>query len=44
MNWIIRPATSDDAQGVINILNPIIKEAKYTILDIPFSLVSKTSQ
>ncbi|WP_438464537.1 GNAT family N-acetyltransferase [Marinomonas sp. PE14-40] len=38
VNWIIRPATPDDAQGVINILNPIIEEAKYTILDIPFSL------
>ena len=38
MNWIVRKVKVSDAQGVINILNPIIEEGRYTILDITFSL------
>jgi len=38
MNWIIREANTQDAQGIINILNPIIEEGRYTILDITFTL------
>lgn len=38
MNWIIREAKTQDAQGIINILNPIIEEGRYTILDISFTL------
>ena len=38
MEWQIREVTPDDAQGIIDILNPIIEEGLYTILDTPFSL------
>ncbi len=38
MEWIIQNVQKEDAQGIISILNPIIKEGKTTVLDKPFSL------
>lgn len=38
MDWIVRPVTRSDAQGVIDILNPIIEAGRYTILDITYTL------
>ncbi len=38
MEWIIRVVKKKDAQEIINILNPIIEEGLYTILDTTFSL------
>ena len=37
INWVVRKAKPSDAQGMIDILNPIIEEGRYTILDIPFT-------
>jgi len=38
MELIIRAVQKDDSQGIINILNPIIEEGLFTILDTTFSL------
>ena len=38
MGWIIRNAQKEDAQGILDILNPIIKEGLHTVLDTPFFL------
>lgn len=38
MKWFIRDVRDGDAQGVIEILNPIIEEGIHTVLDSPFSL------
>ncbi len=38
MELIIRLATVADAQGVIDVLNPIIEDGRFTVLDSPFSL------
>ena len=38
MDWMVRSASIDDAQGIIDILNPIIEEGRYTILDTPYTL------
>jgi L-amino acid N-acyltransferase YncA len=35
---IIRPVTLRDTRAVIDVLNPIIEEGKYTILDKPYTL------
>lgn len=37
-NMLIRFATPDDAQGIIDILNPIIEDGRFTVLDIPFTV------
>ncbi len=34
----IRQVTVDDAQGIIDVLNPIIIKGRYTILDQTFTL------
>ena len=38
MSLTIRQVTVDDAQGIIGVLNPIITEARYTILDKTFTV------
>ncbi|MFA0191458.1 GNAT family N-acetyltransferase [Vibrio lentus] len=38
MSLTIREVTIEDAQGIIDVLNPIIIEARYTILDQTFTL------
>lgn len=38
MSLTIRQVTVDDAQGIIGVLNPIIIEGRYTILDQTFTL------
>ncbi|WP_180958436.1 hypothetical protein [Vibrio sp. vnigr-6D03] len=38
LNIVIREAEVSDALGIINILNPIIEEGRFTILDKTFSL------
>lgn len=38
MEWPVRNALRTDAQGIINILNPIIETGRYTSLDTTFSL------
>lgn len=38
MSLTIRQVTVDDAQGIIDVLNPIIIEGRYTILDQTFTL------
>ncbi|MFZ0544388.1 MAG: GNAT family N-acetyltransferase [Candidatus Promineifilaceae bacterium] len=38
MEMIIRLGTPDDAQSVIDILNPIILDGRYTVLDAPFTV------
>ncbi|MBE1275240.1 GNAT family N-acetyltransferase [Enterovibrio baiacu] len=39
MQLVVREAKAEihDAEGIVNILNPIIDEGRYTILDTPFS-------
>jgi len=37
MKWVVRYAQKEDAQGIINILNPIIEDGLFTILDTTFS-------
>ncbi|MEC6906887.1 GNAT family N-acetyltransferase [Photobacterium piscicola] len=37
MSVVIRQATLDDAQGIANVLNPIITEGLYTVLDTTFT-------
>ena len=38
LNIVVREAEVSDALGIINILNPIIEEGRFTILDKTFSL------
>ncbi|MFA0069914.1 histone acetyltransferase, partial [Vibrio breoganii] len=38
MSLTIREVLVDDAQGIIDVLNPIIIEARYTILDQTFTV------
>ncbi|MFS1506362.1 N-acetyltransferase family protein [Vibrio lentus] len=38
MSLTIREVTVEDAQGIIDVLNPIIIEARYTILDKTFTV------
>ncbi|MFA0690674.1 GNAT family N-acetyltransferase [Vibrio splendidus] len=38
MSLTIREVAVEDAQGIINVLNPIIIEARYTILDQTFTV------
>ena len=38
MSLTIREVTIEDAQGIIDVLNPIIIEARYTILDQTFTV------
>ncbi|OMO20686.1 GNAT family N-acetyltransferase [Vibrio lentus] len=38
MRLTIREVTAEDAQGIIDVLNPIIIEARYTILDQTFTV------
>lgn len=38
MEWIIKAAKKEDAGGIISLLNPIIEEGLFTILDTTFSL------
>ena len=38
MNWEIRNVQTEDAQGITEILNPIIESGLYTILDKPFTV------
>ena len=38
MNLTVRQVVVSDAQGVIDVLNPIINEARYTILDNTFTV------
>jgi L-amino acid N-acyltransferase YncA len=38
MNFLIREAQPGDAEGIVNILNPIIEVGLYTVLDTPFSI------
>lgn len=37
MSLIIRQVRLEDAQGITEVLNPIIEEGLYTVLDTPFS-------
>lgn len=37
MALIVRQVNLDDAQGIVDVLNPIIDEGLYTVLDTPFS-------
>jgi len=37
MDVLIREARPDGAEGVVRVLNPIIKAGKYTILDTPLT-------
>ena len=41
MNWIIREAQSEDAEGIVGILNPIIEGGIYTVLDTPFTVAGE---
>ena len=36
-NILVRPATPEDAEGVVHILNPIIREGKQTVLSKEYS-------
>lgn len=38
MNVTVRKVSKQDAQGILDVLNPIIEEGLYTILDTTFSL------
>jgi L-amino acid N-acyltransferase YncA len=38
INLTIRPAVSDDAFGIVNVVNPIIEAGVYTAFDTPFSV------
>lgn len=38
MTLLVREAQTKDAQGIVNILNPIIEEGLFTVLDITFSV------
>jgi hypothetical protein len=38
INLTVRSATVDDAQGIIDILNPIIEDGRFTVLDTPFTV------
>jgi len=38
MEWIVRGDKKKDAQGIRNILKPIVEEGLFTILDTSFSL------
>ncbi len=38
MPFSIRPARLEDAQGIVDVLNPIIAAGSYTIMDAPLSL------
>ena len=37
MRFIVRQATVNDAEGVANVLNPIVEEGLYTVLDTTFT-------
>ncbi|WP_421848951.1 GNAT family N-acetyltransferase [Marinomonas sp.] len=38
MTLLVREVQTKDAQGIVNILNPIIEEGLFTVLDITFSV------
>lgn len=38
MKLIVKKAQKEDAQGIVNVLNPIIEDGRFTILDTPFSV------
>lgn len=38
MDITIRPVREEDAQSIIGLLNPIIREGKYSVMDMPFSV------
>jgi L-amino acid N-acyltransferase YncA len=38
MNIAVRPATADDASGIVAVLNPIIEDGRYTALDTTFTV------
>ncbi|EAS64552.1 hypothetical protein VAS14_02501, partial [Photobacterium angustum S14] len=37
MGLVVRQVTLDDAEGISNVLNPIIVEGLYTVLDTTFT-------
>ncbi len=37
MSLVVRQVTLDDAEGITNVLNPIIIEGLYTVLDTTFT-------
>ncbi|EJG0464095.1 histone acetyltransferase, partial [Vibrio parahaemolyticus] len=37
MSLVVRQVTLDDAEGITNVLNPIIIESLYTVLDTTFT-------
>lgn len=37
MDLVIRPVVPDDAEGVVNVINPIIETGRYTVFDTPFT-------
>jgi len=41
MNLSIRPATEEDAESIVGLLNPIIAAEKYTIVSEPISVVEQ---
>jgi L-amino acid N-acyltransferase YncA len=38
MDFLVRKARETDAEAIIELLNPIIREGKYTVLDSPFAV------
>jgi L-amino acid N-acyltransferase YncA len=37
-NFLIRPATPNDAEAIVAVFNPIIAEGRYTAFDTPFTI------
>lgn len=43
MTLVVRQVNVEDAQGITEVLNPIIEEGLYTILDTTFSVEEEKS-
>ena len=37
MELLIRPVVANDAEGVVNVINPIIETGRYTVFETPFT-------
>lgn len=41
MDWSIREVRPDDAEGIVDVINPIIEAGIYTVFDAPFTTESE---
>ena len=43
LQWLIRNAIPDDAEGIVSVFNPIIESRSFTLFDTPFTVEAERS-